>query len=661
MKRFFLFAMVFLVLTPLSVRATELDDAQLLRELGIDASETDAGQIYQFPEIDPEITLYLGSRQAEVQGSRRVYEYDYLEDSIPFGGAFRVFAYPHRMYLVLDALNSKEHFGELRYAYGDRLLSQWIHHSFFHNFPAIDLIDLDPLTTNPGVDDSRGEDGPGVQTDSDRFLLRWTKQNFPLHVSLDALTVYQEGTRTQRSLLGSGYFNNMIRAVRGRDVTGRTTTIVTGADAHLGPIEVALEHREKRFDVHNDSVLFDAYGGSPFRPAGVYPHNLIPELKGSSNRLKVHTSYTGKWVAAASIGAGERKNESSRSTADQLLGAGSLRWAPFTDLSLYVRYAHKDIDADNPGRASITDRSDPANTFTYSVKPPVSSTSGTVTVGAKYRVRAGTVLRAKYSYKEIERDNASLWNLEKNTIRNTATLSADTHIGGTVSIQTRYTYRDVDHPSYNTEPRWSHAGEVLVSALPHPKLNALLSYHVSRQERDKLVFEETAEARNRDVKLNNIVGTGIFQLRKDLSLTATLGYFRHTLEQDIVYDSLAGVPLSDAEVPLEDRAWVFSTGLQYCPRENLRFQGELSQTRSKSKWSPHSSDLLSPISIASFSQQKLKETDLHFSGEYRWTKNLFFRLDYRYGDFEDVLRNIHDSDKDGDAHLVQVTLSRRWR
>jgi len=126
--------------------------------------------------------------------------------------------------------------------------------------------------------------------------------------------------------------------------------------------------------LRNDSMqewietMFDAYTANPFRPAGTFPHNQIPDLKGSSNVFKVHSNYNESLVASATFSVKERENETSGATADIFQGAGTLQWTPLTRLSFFMKYSHIDVDADNSDTASITDINGIKTTYTGSIK-----------------------------------------------------------------------------------------------------------------------------------------------------------------------------------------------------------------------------------------------------------------------------------------------------
>ncbi len=64
-------------------------------------------------------------------------------------------------------------------------------------------------------------------------------------------------------------------------------------------------------------------------------HNLIPELKSSTNTLKLHTSYTGGLVASATLSQTDKENRDSGAKADYLFAAGDVTWMPMTAADLF--------------------------------------------------------------------------------------------------------------------------------------------------------------------------------------------------------------------------------------------------------------------------------------------------------------------------------------
>ena len=88
--------------------------AQVTQESVTEA--TAPSDVYTFPVIKPQASLFLGARLAGFNGSPRADQYEYLHDYVPFGGELRLFSYPHRLHLELDVKNQKDYSGEAEFA-----------------------------------------------------------------------------------------------------------------------------------------------------------------------------------------------------------------------------------------------------------------------------------------------------------------------------------------------------------------------------------------------------------------------------------------------------------------------------------------------------------------------------------------------------------------
>jgi opacity protein-like surface antigen len=645
---------IFLVLVSISIVSAE---AELT---GDSVSE----ESYAFPQIAPEFTFTGGYRFVKVSGSKRVEEFEYLHDSLMLGGELRLFSFPHRFHLELDEKNRKDYFGDISYAYRDLVLFRGINRTLFHNLENITLIDLDPATASPGVDvRDRGMDY-GVRVGISDVFLRFKTPDFPLHLYMEGNFIEKSGSIQQRNLFGSGYFDNIIRTSQRRKIDWNTRNLTIGTNAHLGPVEIDLSHSEKRFDSGRQSVLFEPYTGSFVRGPGLFPHSLVPDLKGSTNTLKLHTSHTGRFVAAAALSRTDRENSFSGAKAEYFTGSGEVIWMPITRLTFFVKYRHRDIDFDNPDTVTLTDLNDQSHFYAYDVRPSISSVSDKVTGGVRYRFRPGVTLRGEYSYEDIRRRNADLWHIPDTTHRNILSLNTDIRVIRGLNLKLKYTHKDINSPAYNIEPDRSDEGKVSVTWIPLAKISTILSYSLLKEKRDDLHFVEpdgtTTEADNRRVTRDKIFGSITFVLLKDLSCTGSFYYMQNKTRQDIQYHDLAGIPFIDTNVPYGDMSRNYSLNLNYMPVPKLAINGGISHTKSSGSFSPKETNLTEPVSVSSFSQLKLRETAYYATGEYQFKGGFSAGLRYSYRTLKDLLDNPNNDISNGRASIVLMTLSKKW-
>ncbi|MBI5674516.1 MAG: MtrB/PioB family outer membrane beta-barrel protein [Nitrospirae bacterium] len=611
-------------------------------------------------KINSSLTLSGGFRFIDLSGSAQVGEYEYLHNSIVLGVETQLIMLPHRMHIDLNVNNGKDYAGDLSYSYKDILSFRGLNTTLYHNLDNITLIDLDPATASPRVDVRDAGEEYGIKTSLSSFFFRLKAPDFPLHGYVEEGLVEKDGTQQQRFMSGAAYFNEQVRASRSRDINWKTEDIVIGANSHLGPVEVDISHSEKRFRAGGDDILYDSYSAGGTRTAGVYPHNLIPELKGSTNTIRLHTSYTGRLVASATLSNTSRENSDSEAKADYVTGSGEVTWMPIEKLTFFFNYRYNDRDVDNPESVTITDGSDPSNKYTYSVKPSVSSVSNTFSGTARYRASKNLTLKAKFSYDNIRRKNAEEWDLPEKTSTSKASASADLKLRRNLNLKAGYTHKSTDNPSTNIEPDTSDEGEFSVSWMPVQKVNTFLSYKIKDGERDELHYIDTEAADKRNVNQNRILGSVTILPLKDLSLTASYFYLNDKTQQDIEYHNTAGTPNIDPYVPYKNTSHNYSIYAMYIPVERVHLNAGVSNTRSSGSFHVEDINLTQPVAIDSFSEMKTEKTVYSISGEYMFMQNSSLMIEYLHGKLDDILDNPNDDIEDGRGHRLILTFLKKW-
>jgi hypothetical protein len=146
---------------------------------------------------------------------------------------------------------------------------------------------------------------------------------------------------------------------------------------------------------------------------------------------------------------------------------------------------------------------------------------------------------------------------------------------------------------------------------------------------------------------------------KNLSLTTTYAYMKLKIKQDIVYSN-GSTFLIDYDVPYTDKVNLYAAVINYTPISKLQLHGQVTHLTGKSEFEPDDPALLSTVSIASFSEQKVEETVYQISGDYECPKGFSCGFDFKYADFNDALDNINDSNQDGDAYIILLRVKKRW-
>ena len=312
---------------------TESEDLDF--DLDMEDLDIEDDMEYSFVEIKPEASLYAGYRFIDISGSKRAFEYEYDGNFPAFGGDLISLTYPHKYHFDLEVKNDKDYLSDFRYAYKSTVNFRLFNSTFYHNLDNIQLVDLDPLTLSPDITINDGNKDYGLRTGINDLYLKLKKPDHPTHLYVKGFHVFKDGKQQQRSLLGSGYFNDMDLTTQSRDIDNETMTYTAGINSHLGHLEADYSHTEKRFNVSSDEILIDTYvSGSATRPSGVFPHNQLSELKSSSDKIRLHTNYSGRISASLTLSRKHRENRTSKANDDILIGEGAVRWTPLSRLSV---------------------------------------------------------------------------------------------------------------------------------------------------------------------------------------------------------------------------------------------------------------------------------------------------------------------------------------
>ncbi|MDP3113026.1 MAG: MtrB/PioB family outer membrane beta-barrel protein, partial [Thermodesulfovibrionales bacterium] len=504
------------------------------------------------------------------------------------------------------------------YAYKDLVLFRGINRTLFHNLDNISLIDLNPATTSPGVTVRDRGEKYGVEGGLSNLFLRFKTPDFPFHVYMDGRFLNKNGDMQQRFMGGSAYFNNVVRVSQKKHVDWSMKDITIGANSHAGPVEIDISHGEKRFDSDGDRISSESYvraTSSPVRAAGTYPHNLIPDLKSSTNTLKLHTSYTGRLVASATISQTDKKNRDSGAKADYFAGAAEVTYIPYNRMIIVARYKHREADLENPSSLPVGYLGYSAYTTSATgIRPSLSSQTDTFSGLVRYRPFAMLGLNAGYTYEQTERKNDDVWKMTGKTTRRDATLSANARLTKKLTLKAKYEHRDIHNPAHNTQPNRSNYAGASLAWTPFNWANAMLSYNAVKEKRHDIHYVtsagafSTVNAQNRTAFRNRVLGSITLIVFKRLSVTPSYAYMHNRIVQDLSYNDTTGKPQIDRNVPYKDTANSYALSLNYAPKKNLDINAEASQTKGRVSFYPGISNATLPVSVASFSELKVKET-----------------------------------------------------
>ena len=550
--------------------------------------------------FETEGDFFLGYRWLSTDDSLKAAEYIYPHSSLSFGLNLLSCPLPYRYHLNTEFISKHDFYMDAGFAYKDLVLFRdilvGVHHNLEH-FP------YDPINNLPGeiiYSDRNPADDYYKDFTSNLLTLRLKAPDFPFHAFIKNRYVGREGRRQQRFALG--YFNQEINMIsESRDIDWQSNAVQLGANSHLGPVEIEYDFDKAEFDPGHSNILYEDYPasstGSFSRPEGTYTHNVIPETESSAHTLKVHSSYTGGIVAAATLSNLTQKNNYSLAESTTWKGAFDLSWIPAPVIGVFFKYRHRDVDMDTPASVNLYDYSDRSNPILvsppspYTVRQGISYNTDVLSLSSRYKPLKSLSLLAGYEFSQIDRKDIAEWEmLLSQTKVHTIDLVAHARPVDKVKVKARYEYKNYDQPVYNTTPDNSNKLQLTTTYMPLHSLNIYLEYLLYISERDPLRYFNGDPAvpqdiGDRDGRYDQILASLTTTVSPVLSLTFSWFYHRWDVNQDLAF-SIPPEPsgnqlLIEPGVPYTDKANSFSLALQWLPWEDITVAADVTYTMTK--------------------------------------------------------------------------------
>ncbi len=585
-------------------------------------------------------------------------EYDYLHNSGAGAVDLEWDPLPHRFVLESLYLNSKDYFADMDYAWKDIVVFNFLTRGLFHNLGHLDLGEDDAATALPSFTDLDPSDTYGVQQRISRSFLRLKMPDFPFHIYAEARQTDRKGTSQQRFM--NEYLGGAAKVSESRYLETKGLELTTGANSHLGPVELDYSHTEKKIEAFGDKLLKDPY------PAGAneFSHNLVPDIDSSSDTVKLHTSYTGRLVAAATYTSGDKKNKDSSAKADYWIAAGDVTFIPINDLALYLKYRRYDLELTNPDTVTVTGLLAPA---TYSVRDSISSERDVVTGSARYRVTDRLSVKAEYIADSYKRDvgllglnvtpppanTAASWSVARETTKGTARIGATYRVMNALSVRADYSRLSVGNPAYDTDPDSADTARATATWNPYRKTTVVLGYVGVREDRDNL--DPPLAGGERKTSRDQAFGSVTVLTGKRSSVTASYGYFKNKVDQTVTYRDATGADALEGGVPYADTAETGSLFFTHSPANDVILTAGAARTFSKGSF--RNSGLVADTGgLAELSDLKLVESEYSAGLELEQSKTTSFEFRYRLMETDDKL----DNTLDGTVQLLLATMSVKW-
>jgi hypothetical protein len=591
--------------------------------------------------------------------STRAGEYEFLESS--FGGVLQTEwdPLPHRFSLDTNYLNRKDYIGEMDYAYRDVVVVNVLTRGMFHNLDHLSVGIDDPTTPSPRFTDLNPGDQYGVESQLRKAFIRFKTPDFPFHIYAEAITTDREGKIQQLFL--RGFTGGLDKVSQTRDIDWNAQEVRVGVNSHLGPLEADYSHSEKKFQSLSDKAMLDVY------PLFAVPHNEVPELKSSSDTVKLHTSYTGKIVAAVTYSSGDKKNVDSSAKADFKNAAGDLTITPAAGLLLVLKYRHYDLTLSDPDTVTL-----PGVGSTFNVRVPMSSTRDVMSGSVRYRVTDRMMVRGEYAVAITVRDavhgadftplqiaptqtgtGPNDWDVAHRTLKSTEKLGISYRFTNKLSLRADYAAAQVTDPAYADDPDRIDSGKATVTWSPFSRVIALASYGGVREKRNNLAAPLAGGSRTAD--RDQALGSVTLLVGKRSSVTASYLYFKNKTSESLTFTDLAGAFSVEDRVPYGDKAQVFSLSASQSVGEGATVTAEASKSYSSGSFRVDGS-VPNTTGIDVLSDLRLVE-DIYTAGlELQFSRNIGGELRYQHRHFDDKI----DNTQDGRVDIALAALHVRW-
>jgi hypothetical protein len=619
-------------------------------------------QFTESPGVVLNTKLELGYRFISQEGNpAHAGEYEYLHSSAVGSLDFEWDTLPHRFRLESYYLNTKDYFGELDYAYKDIVLFNMYMRGLYHNLDHFSFGPDDPATLSPSFTDRNPNDVYAIENQTRRAFIRFKTPDFPFHLFADVQTLDRDGLVQQRFL--RGYTGGLDKVSQSRNVDWKTQDVRLGMNSHLGPVEAEYIHEEKKFQVNSDKVLLDPYSA----PAMIIPHNEVPELKSSQDTVKLHTSYSGGFVAAATFSNGDKKNQDSGARADFRNAAADITFIPVASVTLFVKYRHYDLDTSNPDTVLM-----PGLGATYAVRNSLSTTRDQLSGTVRYRVNARLTVRGEYLFETVTRDPSdgtilsplqispvpsgsapSFWDVAHRTTKSTEKIGVSYRIMNKLSLRADYRATQVTDPAYANDPDRINSGNATMTWTPLQRIIALASYGGVRERRSDLSAPLGGGSRKSD--RDQALGSLTFLAGKRSSITASYLYFRNKSAQTITFRDGTGAFIPEDGVPYGDKAQVFSLAASVALGEGVMVTADGSKCYSEGNFRVNGT-VPNTVGIDVLSDMKVIEDIYGASVVAQHSKRLSSELRFQQRHYDDKI----DDTQDGKVSTILAALSMKW-
>ena len=564
--------------------------------------------------------------------------------------------------LRLDSLvkGDKDYLAELHYDYTGRLRLSLLDESLVHR------LDHQPLPVSTALIETI-DHAPGAEYDvqfrQQDVALRFSPQFLASHLTLRYHRTNKDGDQQLR-YLDENCTNQCHINSRTRPIDQETQEFFAMADAHLGPLEMSIDHLQRFYDNQAD-IPTNSFGSAPAQ------HDVLPDNRYGLTTFKIHNSQAGGLVAAASLSAGKRKNDSEQSDVapiaaetDIFKAAGDLSWTPSPLVTFAFRYRIIQID-NEVGAAYLT----PALALPEGIDVIRNTYGATVVVRPTRRVTA----KGDYRHEQIRRDHVradSFWAVPRDEAIDR--LALDLHYRPFVKTTTRfdlgYLYTRSSDPAYAMSNENTHV--VKFGARIAPAVNWGINANLQGEKGEnggvtaplasdsgQILFDRTS--RKGDATVNAWLSPS-----QRVTVGTTLGFSHLLIEQDLRFGRYAGttdVIAPDAETRQIVRTAAINLNLALTKKINC--STDLYHVRGSYHFSPNFPEqsvgllpLLTDVGLKDISSMELRQNGLSAALNWQLQERLSLGLGYIYDNYHDI----KNERLDATVQSYKFTVTKSW-
>ncbi|PLX80488.1 MAG: hypothetical protein C0616_08310 [Desulfuromonas sp.] len=654
--------------------------------------------------------IEAGIRVVEMEDApARAQEYGDLESSAT--GHFRVERAANYKYEIFEGT----YVGENEWSFGaDYNRSSLIRlnlnaERFYHNLDHIPYdVDVDGArqaaiaTPNDGSDPPAArveyfDDDPGAEygRELSRYEAKFRAKlsSYPAHLNVTYWRYEKRGEHQLR--YAKEQCTSCHLQSRSNEIDQVTDEVTASVDAHLGPVDVVLEHLYRQFNNRTETPR-DEFAAHTLRPEGEYQHDEIPDSRLNQTTLKLNTSLDGGLVAAASYSFGERQNRSDLERPEVgpvevetefQKAAGDFSWNVNEHWSFNFRYRMLDLDNDNPSSLYTAGLSGIRNPL--AVRDNIDLERDTYGAMVSFRPTTNLSLKAEFEREDLERNNTGgalphsgfgvpvvidpVWELPRKEQNNRYKLSFHSRPfgGGKVKMNGYYKYLDSDDPAYGTSLEDGHRAFVNLSMQAAGYIGGTVSlegrweennqHQIVQPGEDPLVYEL-----DREYEQANLTLGFWFSPNAVVSMGCDYALLTSTTQQDLLFgnEGAEGYAFVDQSVDYEQTVSSYSAYLNIRPLENLKLYANGYYVRSDADFNPGFLVDYAPEGIFNADSSGLKDiskVDVRRTGaqagmEWEMVENLTFGVSYQYDDYSDKTSDVFD----GNVQVYSANLAYLW-